>query len=69
MMTGIAIGFQKALEPERKEPAFVINASGDPDGPKGPIDLRFDPDDPTKTVAIIRTPLPEEPTDPPTSNA
>lgn len=56
MMTGIAIGFQKALEPERQEPAFVIKASSDPHGPEGPIDLRFDPDDPRKTVAIVRSP-------------
>jgi hypothetical protein len=61
MMTGIAIGFQKALEPERQEPAFVIKASSDPHDPEGPIDLRFDPDDPTKTVAVIRTPTPEVP--------
>jgi len=65
MMTGIAIGFQKALEPERQEPAFVIKASSDPQEPDGPIDLRFDPDDPTKTVAFIRSPTPEvAPTDP-----
>ncbi len=58
MMTGIAIGFQKALEPERQEPAFVIKASSDPHDPEGPIELRFDPDDPTNTVAIVRSPSP-----------
>jgi len=55
MMTGIAIGLQEALELPKKEPAFVIKASSDPEGPQGPIDLHFDPDDPTKTVAIIRS--------------
>jgi hypothetical protein len=50
MMTGIAIGLQEALELPRQHPAFVIQASGEPDGPQGPIDLLFDPDDPTKTV-------------------
>jgi len=54
MMTGIAIGLQEALELPRQHPAFVIQASGEPDGPQGPIDLHFDPDDPTKTVAVIR---------------
>ncbi len=59
MMTGIAIGLQEALELPRQQPAFVIKASGEPDGPPGPIDLHFDPDDPTKTVAVIRPPAAE----------
>jgi hypothetical protein len=59
MLTGIGIGLQQIFETPRKEPAFVIKASSDPNGPQGPIDLHFDPDDPTKTVAIIRS----QPTD------
>jgi hypothetical protein len=54
MMTGIALGLQDALELPKKQPAFVIKASGQPDGPQGPIDLSFDPDDPSNTVAVIR---------------
>jgi hypothetical protein len=54
LMTGIALGLQDALELPRKEPAFVIKAAGEPDGEPGPIDLQFDPDDPTNTVAVIR---------------
>lgn len=54
MMTGIALGLQDALQLPRTDPPFVIKASSDPDGPQGPIDLHFDPDDPTKTVAVIR---------------
>jgi hypothetical protein len=73
VMTGIAVGLQQALELPRQEPAFVIEASGEPEDPNRPIDLRFDPDSPANTVAIIRRPAPEpsaeepsaeEPTDP-----
>ena len=54
LMTGIAIGLHEALELPKKEPAFVIKATGEPDGPQGPIDLQFDPDSPSNTVAVIR---------------
>ena len=54
VLTGIAIGLQQALETPKKQPAFVIVASDEPDGSDGPIDLRFDPDSPAGTVAIIR---------------
>ena len=68
IMTGIAVGLQQALELPRQEPAFVIEASGEPDDPNRPIDLRFDPDSPADTVAIIRRPpgadAPEEPSPP-----
>lgn len=53
-MTGIALGLQAALEPPKHETAIVVQAAGDPPGPPGPIDLRFDPDDPAGTVAVIR---------------
>ena len=39
VMTGIAVGLQQALELPRQEPAFVIEASGEPDDPDRPIDL------------------------------
>jgi len=67
VLTGIAIGLQQALESPRKQPAFVIVASDEPDGSDGPIDLRFDPDSPAGTVAIIRRSSddgPEAPTPP-----
>jgi hypothetical protein len=54
IMTGIALGLQDAFELPKKEPAFVIKATGEPDGDPGPIDLQFDPDDPSNTVATIR---------------
>ena len=55
VMTGIAVGLQRALELEKQQPAFVIEASDEPDL-DGPIQLRFDPDNPAATVAIIRRP-------------
>jgi hypothetical protein len=66
VLTGIAIGLQQALETPRQQPAFVIEASDVPD-PDGPIDLRFDPDDPSATVAIIRKPVDGPPPEPPAS--
>jgi hypothetical protein len=61
VMTGIAVGLQQALELPKQEPAFVITASGQPDDPDKPIDLRFDPDSPADTVAVIRRPVVVEP--------
>jgi hypothetical protein len=55
-MTGIALGLQEALQPRKPEVPFVIEARGEPDDLDGPIDLRFDPDSPADTVAIIRRP-------------
>ncbi|MHB1712396.1 MAG: hypothetical protein ACYCV7_13520 [Acidimicrobiales bacterium] len=59
LMTGIAIGLQDAFDLPRPQPAFVIKSPGQPGGQEGSIDLHFDPDDPSKTVAIIR-PQPDD---------
>jgi len=56
ILTGIALGLQHALEERREQPAFVMEAPGEPEDPDAPISLHFDPDDPTKTVAVIRGP-------------
>ncbi len=56
VMTGIAVGLKEALQPQKKEVPFVIEARGEPDDPDKPIDLHFDPDSPADTVAIIRRP-------------
>jgi hypothetical protein len=56
VLTGITIGLQRALEDPKKQPPFVIVASDEPGDPDGPIDLRFDPDSPADTVAVIRRP-------------
>jgi hypothetical protein len=59
VLSGIALGLQQALEEKRELPAFVMEAPGEPEDPDAPITLHFDPDDPTKTVAVIR---PQPPT-------
>ncbi len=59
IMTGISIGLREALQPAVKEPAFMIEASGQPEDPDNPIELHFDPDNPADTVAIIRQPSPD----------
>ena len=56
VLTGIALGLQQVYQPKRELPAFVVEATGEPEDPNAPITLHFDPDDPTKTVAVIRTP-------------
>lgn len=67
VITGISLGLQRALELPRKQPAFVIEASDEPYDPSRPIDLRFDPDSPADTVAIIRSPAaPHDPGSPTT---
>jgi hypothetical protein len=61
VLSGIALGLQQALEPKRNLPAFVMEAPGEPEDPDAPITLHFDPDDPTKTVAVVRAPRPDTP--------
>ena len=56
ILSGIALGLHHALEPKRQQPAFVMEAPSEPEDPDAPITLHFDPDDPTKTVAVIRAP-------------
>ncbi len=56
VLSGIALGLHHALEPKRQQPAFVMEAPGEPEDPDAPITLHFDPDDPSKTVAVIRAP-------------
>jgi len=63
VLTGIAFGLQEVLQPKRELPAFVMEATGEPEDPNAPISLHFDPDDPTKTVAVIRTPPSEATSD------
>ncbi len=69
VMTGIAVGLQQALQLPRQEPAFVIEASGEPHDPNRAIDLHFDPDNPADTVAIIRRPVPVDPPEEPSPPA
>ena len=56
VLTGIALGLQQVYQPKRELPAFVMEATGEPEDPNAPITLHFDRDDPSKTVAVIRMP-------------
>lgn len=58
VLSGIALGLQQVFQPRRELPAFVMEAPGEPEDDDAPITLHFDPDDPTKTVAVVRTPRP-----------
>ncbi len=58
-LSGIALGLQEVFQPKRELPAFVMEAPGEPEDPEARITLRFDPDDPAKTVAVVRTPPPD----------
>ena len=69
VLTGITLGLQRALEDPRKQPPFVIVASDEPGDPDGPIDLRFDPDSPADTVAVIRRPAAGEGGEAPTPSS
>ncbi len=61
VLSGIALGLQQIFEPKRELPAFVMEAPDAPHDPDAPFTLHFDPDDPTKTVAVIRTPTADTP--------
>ena len=55
-MTGISLGLREALKNKKNEPAFMIEAPGQPEDPDNPISLHFDPDSPADSVAVIRRP-------------
>ena len=54
IMTGIALGFQEALTVRRDEPAIVHEAPGEPPGPPRAVELHVDPDDPDRSIAVVR---------------
>jgi hypothetical protein len=53
VLTGLALGFQEALQKEREEPAIVMQTSGDP--PKDlPVEADFEFRRPRHSVVNIR---------------
>lgn len=54
VLTGVTIGLQQALEKRDQRPAFVIEAPGEPEDDEPLVRLQFDPDNPSKTVAVVR---------------
>ena len=53
ILTGIALGLQEALEPDKERPAIVMPAPAPPDPDLEPLAVYLDPDRPA-TVAVIR---------------
>ena len=50
------LGLRDALEPERdEEPAIVVDHAGEPDDAQAPVSVTLDPDDPSASVAVLRT--------------
>jgi hypothetical protein len=53
ILSGIAFGLKEALEPERDEPAIVVQVSGDPIGDR-PVEASLDDRAPKDSVVTIR---------------
>jgi hypothetical protein len=61
VLTGVALGLQHALDRPKQEPAIVVEASGEPEDDDAPFVVHLDPDDPSRTVVVLR----DGPTAPP----
>jgi hypothetical protein len=55
ILTGIALGLQYALEPDKTPPAIVQQVPGEPPGPPEPFEVHVEPDHPEETVVVIRS--------------
>ncbi len=58
--TGVARGMQAVFAPPRDEPVIVAEAPGEPPDTDGRLRVTLDPDDPTKSIAVV----PQQPDDP-----
>lgn len=54
LLTGVALGFREALEPERRPPIVVQIPDDDGDVPPGPLEVVLDPDDPRGSRVVVR---------------
>jgi hypothetical protein len=54
LVTAVALGLRAALEPPAEEARVVVDAAGEPLSPTDPLELHFDPDDPSDTWVIVR---------------
>jgi hypothetical protein len=61
MASGIALGLQAVFYPTANEPVLVAEAPGEPPDADQRIRVILDPDDPTKSIAV----MPTAPVDPP----
>jgi hypothetical protein len=60
LATGIALGLRDIFQPGRNTPVLTAEAPGDPPDTDERIRVILDPDDPSKSVAIL--PAPDPPT-------
>jgi hypothetical protein len=61
MATGVALGLKDIFYPTANEPVITAEAPGDPPDADERIRVILDPDDPTKSVAV----MPADPAPPP----
>jgi hypothetical protein len=61
--SGVALGLQAVFYPNANEPVQVAEAPGEPPDADRRIRVILDPDDPTKSIAV----MPAAPADPPPS--
>ncbi len=54
--TGVARGLQAVFAPHVDEIVIVASVPGDPPGPDDRVRVVLDPDDPTKSIAIVPDP-------------
>jgi hypothetical protein len=63
MATGIALGLKEIFGPNDMEPVLTAEAPGDPPDADERIRVILDPDDPSKSVAIMPTSPAADPPD------
>ncbi len=51
--TGIALGLQDIFQPSNNEPVLTAEAPGDPPDSDQKLRVILDPEDPTKSIAIV----------------
>jgi hypothetical protein len=68
LATGVALGLRDIFQPSANEPVITAVAPGDPPDPERRLRVILDPDDPTKSVAILPSRSNDEPA-PPTDPA
>jgi hypothetical protein len=65
VVTGVARGLRDVFAPVPDPPAIVASVPGDPPDADQRVRVILDPDDPTRSIAIVPGEGPPEPPDPP----
>ena len=65
VVTGVARGLRDVFAPVPDPPAIVASVPGDPPDADRRVRVILDPDDPTKSIAIVPGGDPPDPPDPP----